>query len=157
MTGWELALGIWFGAVAFVYAMVGHGGASGYLAVGALTGMDPSALRAQALALNLVVAGLAAWAFTRKGHLRLRILVLVGVFSVPMAFLGARTPLGASTAKLLLGLCLAVAALRLFFHPWLARKSEHVPRRKPRVWVLGITGTGLGYLSGLTGVGAAST
>jgi uncharacterized membrane protein YfcA len=151
--GLDLVLGILFGAVALVYAMVGHGGASGYLALGALAGVDPAALKGQALALNLLVAGLAAWAFTRKGYLRWRMLAVVGAFSVPMAFLGARTSLNPSSAKLLLGLCLTVAALRLSLHAWLVRKSEQAEPRRPRVAVLALTGTSLGFLSGLTGVG----
>ena len=44
--------------VAFLYASVGHGGASGYLALMALFGFLPEVMRPTALLLNILVAGL---------------------------------------------------------------------------------------------------
>ena len=54
--------------VALLYSSVGHGGASGYLAVMALVGLAPAVMRPTALALNVLVAGLATWHFARAGH-----------------------------------------------------------------------------------------
>ena len=45
--------------VALVYASVGHGGASGYLAVMSLLGCAPAQMASSALLLNLLVAGTA--------------------------------------------------------------------------------------------------
>ena len=45
--------------VAALYASVGHGGASGYLAVMALLSFSPDIMKPGALALNLLVAGIA--------------------------------------------------------------------------------------------------
>ena len=56
--------------VATLYSSVGHGGASGYLAVLSLTvyaSQDPSWLRQYAWSLNLLVASLAFWAYSRVG------------------------------------------------------------------------------------------
>ena len=60
-----LALAVF--AVAMTYASVGHGGASGYLAVMALAGIAPAAMSTGALVLNLIVAGLSLAAFLRAG------------------------------------------------------------------------------------------
>ncbi len=149
----EHLLGLWFGGVAFLYAMVGHGGASGYLAVGALAGLDPAALKGQALVLNLLVAAFSSYSFTKAGFLRPKLLIPLVVFSMPAAYWGAKLPLHPAMAKLLLGICLVVASLRMFFHFWLVKKSGEATPKAPSLWVLALIGVGLGFLSGLTGVG----
>ena len=58
--------------VAFLYASVGHAGASGYLAVLALAGISPAAIKPLALMLNLAVAAQGSWQFWSAGHLRWR-------------------------------------------------------------------------------------
>ena len=147
-------LGLGFGLVAFLYAMVGHGGASGYLALGSMAGMDLTALKGQALTLNLIVAAFSAYAYTKEGYLRWKVLLPLVVFSVPASFLGARITLNPAVTKLLLGLCLLAASFRMFFHFWLVRKSGQISAvRLPMVWVLALVGIVLGLLSGLTGVG----
>ena len=61
-----------FFAVALLYSSVGHAGATGYLALMALAGLAPEAMRPTALALNLAVASIAvvrfAWAVSRRAH-----------------------------------------------------------------------------------------
>ncbi len=149
-----MLLGFLFGVIAFLYAMVGHGGASGYLAVGALAGIDPGTLKGQALGLNLLVAAFSAYAYTKGGFLRWKILIPLILFSIPASFYGAKIPLNPAIAKLLLGFCLLAASFRMFFHFWLVKKSEQVSKAQPpMVWVLCLTGLVLGLLSGLTGVG----
>ena len=149
----EPLLGWWFGAVAFLYAMVGHGGASGYLAVGALAGLDPAALKGQALVLNLLVAAFSSYSFTQAGFLRPKLLIPLVVFSMPAAYWGAKVPLNPALAKVLLGICLVAASLRMFFHFWLVKRSDRVEPKTPAFWSLVLIGLGVGPLSGLTGVG----
>ena len=55
---------------AILYAAVGHGGASAYIAAMALAGIAPAEMRPIALQLNLLVSALAAWKFWRAGHFR---------------------------------------------------------------------------------------
>jgi uncharacterized protein len=54
--------------VAFLFAAVGHGGASGYLAIMALAGFAPDVMKPTALALNLATSSVAAFLFIRAGH-----------------------------------------------------------------------------------------
>lgn len=139
--------------VAFLYASVGHGGASGYYATGVLLGFSPQSLKAQVLILNLFVAGLSAYSFTRKGHLRLDLLAPLVLASMPCAFLGAKLALPVDTANKILGACLGVAALRLVFHDWLQKKAEKSDPHPPKTWVLILVGALLGLIAGITGVG----
>ena len=55
---YELLFVICLMVVAFLYSSVGHGGASGYLAVMALFSVQPEIMRSTALLLNLFVAGI---------------------------------------------------------------------------------------------------
>ena len=54
--------------VAMLYASVGHGGASGYLALMALFSLHPEALKPTALLLNIVVAGVGTYLYCTAGQ-----------------------------------------------------------------------------------------
>ncbi|MEY3860895.1 MAG: hypothetical protein RIS50_1176, partial [Bacteroidota bacterium] len=82
-----------FFAVAFLYAAVGHGGASGYLALLAILSMTAAHMKPVALILNLVVSGIAFVQFYRQKHFVWRLFLPIAVLSIPMAFWGGLTPL----------------------------------------------------------------
>jgi len=75
--------------VAFLYASVGHGGASGYLALMAVLGFSSDVMRPTALILNLVVSAMAFAQFARAGHFNWRLFWPFALASVPFAWLGA--------------------------------------------------------------------
>ena len=75
--------------VAFLYSSVGHGGASGYLALMALFGIEIALMKPSALTLNLFVSSIAFISYYRGGHFRFSILLPFAITSIPMAFLGA--------------------------------------------------------------------
>ncbi|WP_254931609.1 TSUP family transporter [Cyanobium sp. BA20m-14] len=75
--------------VAFLYAAVGHAGASGYIAVLALAGLPAEQIKPLALILNTAVAAQGSWQFVRAGHLRWRLFWPMLLAGLPMAFLGA--------------------------------------------------------------------
>ena len=137
-------------AVAFLYSSVGHGGATGYLAVLALAGVAPDSARAAALLTNCFVAGVAWWRFGRAGHFDLRLFLLLVVASVPCAWLGSRVALPPSTYGPLLGGVLVAAGICL-----ITRRSGpgQQPLRPPSVPLALVAGAGLGLLAGLTGIG----
>src|SRR5437899_1496198 len=68
-----LVIGLLFFAGAALYASVGHGGASSYLAVMGLFSFAPSVMKPTALALNILVAAVATLKFFRAGLFSLRI------------------------------------------------------------------------------------
>ncbi|NJL18796.1 MAG: hypothetical protein HC901_00265 [Bdellovibrionaceae bacterium] len=93
---------------AALYGSVGHGGASGYLAVMAFAGLAPALMRPTALTLNLLVAGMGTVAFFRAGHFQARFFWPFVCTSVPMAWWGGGMHLPDAGFKMLLGLALAV-------------------------------------------------
>src|SRR5690606_687758 len=76
-------------AVAFLYSSVGHGGASGYIAVMALSGITVSFIRPAALLMNIIVSLTAFIHFYKQGYFRWKLFLLFAVVSIPAAYLGA--------------------------------------------------------------------
>lgn len=140
-----------FFLVAALYSSVGHGGASGYLAILSLFSFAPQMMATTALILNLVVAGIAMTAYWRSGHLSFRFVWPFVVLSIPAAFIGGMLRVPASTYSLLLGFVLLVAAIRLSFSP--ARATITSGNGIVRIAVCILVGGGIGFLSGLVGVG----
>ncbi|MFY9164312.1 sulfite exporter TauE/SafE family protein [Aquirufa antheringensis] len=133
--------------MAFLYASVGHGGASGYLAVMALFAIAPPLMKQTALLLNLGVSLMSFLAFYRQGFFRWTLFWPFALGSIPAAFLGARIPLSDSTYKQILGACLFLAVIRMVIS-----LKEATQRSLPAV--LGIfTGAAIGLLSGMIGIG----
>lgn len=135
--------------VAFLYASVGHGGASGYLALMALFGFSAAVMKPTALLLNIVVSLVAFIQFYRKGYFRLRLFLPLALVSVPFAFLGGLTPLEDHLYRRMLGVLLIVPAIRFtgLFKP--AQPTSFPFRILPAL----IAGSVIGYISGLTGIG----
>lgn len=150
MTAADLATAGFIFLAALLYSSVGHGGASAYLAVMALAGLPPDVMKPSALLLNVVVAGVAAWWFARAGHLSWPLLWPFAVASVPAAFLGGFLTLPTRWYQVVLGGVLAYAGLRMLLQRRIASEDE---AHRPRLAVALGAGAGIGFLSGLVGVG----
>ena len=135
--------------VAMVYASVGHGGASGYLATMALLAYAPASMASSALLLNLLVAGTSCLMFWCAGHGSWRLLWPFIVGSVPSAFIGGWLQVSSRTYGWLLAVALLVAAVRLCLPA--IQQAESVVR--PRMFIAVLVGAGIGLISGLVGVG----
>lgn len=139
-----------FFAGAALYASVGHGGASSYLAVMGLFSFAPGVMKPTALALNILVAGVATVKFYRAGLFKWNLFWPFAVASVPAAFLGGATMLPARWYKIVVGIVLLYAAV------WMFRSSlrpVNTDTHPPPLWAAIVTGLLIGFLSGLTGVG----
>jgi uncharacterized protein len=141
-----IVLAVFF--VAILYSSVGHGGASGYLAVMGLIGVAAAVSRPTALALNLFVASIAFVQFYRARHFDWKIFLPFALASVPLAFVGGRIQLSEPVYKIVLGSVLILAAIRLAIN----LKSEREPQAPP-VWICLAIGGILGLVSGLVGIG----
>lgn len=135
-------------AVAILYSSVGHGGASGYLAVMALFAVGQNVARPTALLLNLFVASIATIQFVRAGHFDRKLFVQFAIGSVPFAFVGGLIQLPTDVYKIVLGSVLLAAAVRLAWNFKTARMSS-APGWAPAL----VAGAVIGLLSGLVGVG----
>jgi uncharacterized membrane protein YfcA len=134
--------------VAFLYASVGHAGASGYIAVLALAGLPAAQIKPLALILNTVVAAQGSWQFWRAGHLRWSLFWPVLLAGLPAAFLGGWLDLPTLWFQRLVALVLLASALRFAWH---ARDPQRLT--EPPLVLLVLSGAGLGLLAGLTGTG----
>ncbi|MEM6642839.1 MAG: sulfite exporter TauE/SafE family protein [Bacteroidota bacterium] len=136
------------GVVAVLYASVGHGGASGYLAIMALFNLDPAMARPTALLLNLFVAGFAFYAFFKKGYFKISFALPFLYGSVPAAFIGGLIQLESGIYRILLGSFLLVATLRMIFNPVRSEKEVLVP-----IFLRVTIGAAIGLMSGMLGIG----
>src|SRR5210317_2057739 len=142
-----LAVCIFF--VAVMYASVGHGGASGYLAIMALFSLHPEALKPTALMLNIVVAGVGTYLYCSAGQFSWRVFWPFVIISIPMSFLGGTISLPPEYYRPVLGLVLFYAAWRLFVR----RKHDEYEAIAPSVPLAMTVGGVLGFASGIIGVG----
>lgn len=134
--------------VAFLYASVGHAGASGYIAVMSLFGMAPPEIRPTALLLNVLVACLGTWQFWRAGHFSWRLFWPFALLSAPCAYIGGFLNLPTRVFQIVVGIVLLFSAARFLVRP----PAERPPRLPPLPAALGV-GAALGLLAGLTGTG----
>ena len=103
-------------AIAVLYSSVGHGGGSGYLAVLSMTSFASAQaiwLKQYAWSLNLIVAALAFWHYSKEGHHDMRLSLPFILASVPLAVLGGYMLVEGSLYDLLLSVALVTAAWRL--------------------------------------------
>ncbi|MGZ3331824.1 MAG: sulfite exporter TauE/SafE family protein [Gemmatimonadaceae bacterium] len=145
-----LIIAILFFVGAALYASVGHGGASSYLAVMGLLSLAPDVMKPTALALNILVAGVATFKFYRAGLFRWGLFWPFAIASIPAAFVGGAVMLPARWYKIVVGVVLLYAAVWMFRSAMRPINNETHP---PLLWAAIIAGLAIGFLSGLTGVG----
>ena len=122
--------------VAFLYSSVGHGGASGYLALMAIFAVLIAVMKPSALLFNLFVSGISFFFYYRKKNFKPKLFYPFAVTSIPAAFFGGMIPLESSIYKIALGIVLILAALRLlgFFN---SREKENVKINIPLALAMG--------------------
>lgn len=141
--------------VGALYASVGHAGASGYLAVMALVGVEALTMRPAALAINVVVAAIAFAQFARAGHFSWRLFWPLAIASTPAAFIGGSISLPGPYLAVAIGAVLLLTSGRMAW-TGLRRKAEHdgrPPPSPPPVTHAMACGGGIGLIAGLTGTG----
>ena len=135
--------------VAFLYASVGHGGASGYLALMAIFSVAPEVMKPTALLLNLFVSLTSFIQFYRGKHFLWKIFLPLALASVPMAFIGGLLVVDGSVYKKLLGLLLLIPVIRFLFFS--NTPASELKKSSPVLSVF--IGATIGFLSGLIGIG----
>ncbi|MBK5270095.1 MAG: sulfite exporter TauE/SafE family protein [Bacteroidia bacterium] len=135
--------------IAFLYASVGHGGASGYLALMALFSVTPEVMKPTALLLNLFVSLTSFIQFYRGKHFNWKIFLPFAIASVPMAFVGGLITVDAFIYKKILGLLLLIPIIRFLFFGNISVKDL----KKSNAGLSLLIGAAIGFLSGLIGIG----
>ncbi len=135
--------------VAFLYASVGHGGASGYLALMAIFSIAHDVMKPTALLLNLFVSLTSFIQFYRGGYFRMKLFLPFALASVPFAFVGGLISIEAAVYKQILGWLLLLPVIRFLFFGNV-RVAEQKSYSLPLAILIGAV---IGFLSGLIGIG----
>jgi uncharacterized membrane protein YfcA len=142
---------VFFFIVAFVYASVGFGGGSSYLAILAVYAFPIHEIRLIALLCNIIVVTGGTIVFIKSGQVNFRKILPVAITSVPMAFIGARVRLSQDTFFIILGISLIVAAILLWMQN--IKKTDVVKEAEINFLRDGLLGGAIGFLSGMVGIG----
>jgi uncharacterized protein len=139
-----------FMLVAFLYASVGHAGASGYLAVMALLSFPIASIKPTSLVLNIVVSLIASYKFISAGYFNRRVFLSFAITSIPFAFLGGYIKIDPAYFKVFAGVFLLISAALLVIRGYLKPSEE---TRPVNLFLSAVLGAAIGLLSGLIGVG----
>ena len=138
-----------FFLTALLYASVGFGGGSTYIALLVLAGVSAQLVPVVAPICNIVVVTGGTIRFARAGLVPWRRVLPLVIVSAPLAYLGGLTPIKQSTFIAILGVSLFVAGLLLLFQ----RTRAAATTRKTTTVGDAAIGGAVGYLSGLVGIG----
>jgi len=144
-----LLLSLFIFLVAGLYASVGHGGASGYLALMTLLSMPIATIKPVALMLNIAVSLIAFIQFYRSGFFNKKLFVPLAIASVPAAYAGGLLSIDAHVYKQLLGGLLLISAIRLA----MPLKKEAIVLQHVNIVLVVMIGASIGFLSGMIGIG----
>lgn len=148
----EYLLILSFFLIAAVYASVGFGGGTSYLAVMSVMAVSFEVMRPAALICNIIVVTGGSIIFYRNGLINLRESWPLLVASVPLAFLGGYYPITEQSFFYILGVSLIIASFLLWFYDrWVV--LENVAPRAVNLPVGLLLGGGIGFLSGLVSIG----
>lgn len=132
-----------------LYASVGFGGGSSYIAILLLAGLAIEEVRLIALICNIIVVLGACINYYRADLIPWKKILPIVVLSVPFAFVGGMIQLDSSIYKLLAGITLVIAAL-VMLKPV---KANHIPLKNLSVLERSTIGSSIGFVSGLIGIG----
>jgi len=138
--------------IAMIYASVGFGGGSSYLALLAqpVFHLLPEVIRPTALLCNVVVVTGGTILFYRENKIVWKDVWPFLVASVPMAYLGGLWKLSDHVFFLILGGTLVLASIFLWIQP---REDGGGSRRINNTGANMMLGGGIGFLSGLVSIG----
>lgn len=141
---------VMFTLIAVIYSSAGFGGGSSYLAILALIGDSFPSIRMIALLCNITVVTASVILMHKHKFLDIKKNIPLIMLSIPLAFLGGRFKMEESTFFIILGFSLLIASFLMFFFNY---KNQHKKRFNISNIGTGIIGGGIGFLSGVVGIG----
>ncbi len=143
--------------IAFLYSIVGHAGASGYIACMVIFDKPVSLIKPTALILNLAASTLNSIRFCGDGHLKKYILVnfLIPILlvSIPSTIVGGNLNITDTLLRYFLSLILFLSGIRFLITSLSINNNTITDYKLPSKIVIFFTGSILGLLSGITGTG----
>ena len=147
-----IILSILFFVTAILYASVGFGGGSTYLALLLLWGVPYFVFPVVALTCNIIVVSGNCFNYIRAGNLNLKLLIPYLIGSIPLAFIGGSLPIEKEFFEILLFVVLTIAGVLLLFKFNSYDDKIEIFRKIP-ILVSILIGGILGFVSGVAGVG----
>ena len=147
-----IILSILFFVTAILYASVGFGGGSTYLALLLLWGVPYFIFPVVALTCNIIVVSGNCFNYIRAGNLNLKLLIPYLIGSIPLAFIGGSLPIEKEFFEILLFVVLTIAGVLLLFKFNSYDDKIEIFRKIP-ILVSILIGGILGFVSGVAGVG----
>ncbi len=150
MTIGGLSLAVIFGITALLYASIGFGGGSTYIALLAISETPYEAIPIIALLCNIIVVTGSSLRFCLHKIIPWQRIYPILIFSVPAAWLGGITPISRDIFIIILGGLLIISSFLILWR----QKDNSLSR----VNVIGrsisaLVGFIIGYLAGLVGIG----
>ena len=150
MQHWEII--IFFLVIAFVYASVGFGGGSSYLAILSLYNLPIPEMKLTALICNIIVVTGGTIIYIRSKQVDWKKVLPLVVVSVPLAYVGAKMKLSQDTFFIILGCSLMLAAFLLWIRYRYVSEEEAITHKANYVKD-GSLGGAIGFLSGIVSIG----
>ena len=147
-----MILAILFFVTSIVYASVGFGGGSTYLALLLIWGIPYSIFPLIALSCNIIVVSGNCFNYIRYGNLNLKLLIPYLAGSIPLAFIGGSLTVEKQLFEILLFLVLLIAGIFLLINFKSYDDNEENYRKIPFIISIFIGGI-LGFISGVVGIG----
>jgi uncharacterized protein len=147
-----LQLILLFSTIAFLYASVGFGGGSSYLAILALYAFPVNEMKLIALICNIIVVTGGLFVYIKSKQINFKKVLPLILLSVPMAYLGARWPLKVDSFFIILGCSLLMAGILLGLET-VRKVSVDEFYKKPNLPANILLGASIGFLSGLVSIG----
>ena len=147
-----IILSILFFVTAILYASVGFGGGSTYLALLLISGVPYFIFPVIALSCNIIVVSGNCFNYIRAGNLNPRLLIPYLIGSIPLAFVGGSLPIEKWLFEILLFLVLTIAGILLLLNFRSYDDKEERYRKVPIIISILIGGI-LGFISGVVGIG----
>jgi len=147
-----IILSILFFVTAILYASVGFGGGSTYLALLLLWNIPYYIFPVIALVCNIFVVSGNSFNYIKAGNLNLKLLMPYLIGSIPLAFIGGSLPIEKSLFEIFLFLVLAFAGTLLLIN-FKSYDDENTTYRNIPIFISILIGGILGFVSGVVGIG----
>jgi hypothetical protein len=141
-----------FFIIALLYSSVGFGGGSSYIAFMFLFNIPYEHIPVVALVCNLIVVSSGSFYFIQNKEFSFRRMLPYLITSIPAAYVAGMINIPKDVFRIILGLCLLLAGLRMF----LKSKEfslDYSEIKYPHPFLSAFIGLILGFLSGLVGIG----
>ena len=147
-----IILSILFFVTAILYASVGFGGGSTYLALLLIWGVPYFIFPVISLSCNIIVVSGNCFNYIRAGNLNLKLLIPYLIGSIPLAFIGGSLPIEKRLFEIVLFFVLIIAGTLLLLNFKSYDDKEENYNKIPIIISILIGGV-LGFISGVVGIG----